>query len=69
MATGTVKFFNTTKGFGFIQPEDGSKDVFVHVSALQEAGLSELKENQVVSYELEEQRGKTAAAKVQLVSG
>ena len=53
MTTGTVKFFSTTKGFGFIQPEDGSKDVFVHISAVDQAGLPGLNENQKVSFELE----------------
>ena len=53
MATGTVKFFNPTKGFGFIEPEDGSKDAFVHISAVERAGLSTLNEGQKVSYELQ----------------
>ena len=61
MATGTVKWFNTTKGFGFIQPEDGGKDVFVHISAVQRAGLDALDEGAKVSYELQDERGKTAA--------
>jgi CspA family cold shock protein len=61
MATGTVKFFNTTKGYGFIQPEDGGKDVFVHITAVQRAGLTGLAEGQKVSYELVTERGKTAA--------
>ena len=61
MATGTVKWFNTTKGFGFIQPEDGGKDVFVHISAVERAGLRGLNEGQRVSFELREERGKTAA--------
>lgn len=52
MPTGTVKWFNTTKGFGFIQPDDGGKDVFVHISAVQKAGLRGLNENQKISYEL-----------------
>jgi len=56
MITGTVKFFNSTKGFGFIQPEDGSKDVFVHISAIERAGLAGLNENQKVSFELERGR-------------
>ena len=51
--TGTVKFFNPTKGFGFITPEDGSKDVFVHISAVERAGLATLSENQKVSFEVE----------------
>jgi len=53
MTTGTVKFFNAAKGFGFIQPEDGSKDVFVHISAVERAGLPGLNENQKVSFDLE----------------
>lgn len=52
MATGKVKWFNETKGYGFIQPDDGSKDVFVHISAVERAGLRTLKENQAVSFEL-----------------
>ncbi|NIR30328.1 MAG: cold-shock protein [Gammaproteobacteria bacterium] len=52
MATGTVKWFNPTKGFGFIQPEDGGKDVFVHISAVERAGMSSLREGQKVEYEL-----------------
>ncbi|WP_411289018.1 cold-shock protein [Phenylobacterium sp.] len=61
MTTGTVKWFNSTKGFGFIEPEDGGKDVFVHISAVEKAGLSSLNEGQRVSFELTEERGKTAA--------
>ena len=62
MIEGTVKFFNTTKGFGFIQPTDGSKDAFVHISAVERAGMSTLNEGQKVSYELETGRdGKTSA--------
>lgn len=61
MKTGTVKWFNATKGYGFIKPEDGSKDVFVHISALQKAGLSELQEGQNLSFELESNKGKTSA--------
>jgi CspA family cold shock protein len=61
MAIGTVKWFNTTKGFGFIQPDDGSKDVFVHISAVERAGM-QLKEGQKVSFDLEKgQQGKTSA--------
>lgn len=61
MANGTVKWFNGTKGFGFIQPDDGSKDVFVHISAVERAGLRGLNEGQKVSYDLMTERGKTAA--------
>ena len=53
MSTGTVKWFNATKGYGFIAPEDGSGDVFVHISAVQNSGMRELKEDQKISYELE----------------
>jgi cold shock protein len=61
MATGIVKWFNTQKGFGFIQPDDGGKDVFVHISAVQRAGLVSLNEGQKVSFEVTTERGKTAA--------
>ncbi len=61
MAKGTVKWFNPTKGFGFIQPASGGQDVFVHISAVQRAGLTTLNENQTVEYELVENRGKTSA--------
>ena len=62
MSTGTVKFFNSTKGFGFIQPDDGSKDVFVHITAVESAGLGTLSENQKVSFDLEKgNNGKMAA--------
>ena len=69
MATGTVKWFNGTKGYGFIEPDDGGKDVFVHVSAVEQAGLSGLQEEQKVSYELVENRGKEAAGNLALVEG
>lgn len=62
MATGTVKWFNETKGYGFIAPEDGGKDVFVHISAVQEAGLRGLQEGQQISYDVEENRGKESAS-------
>jgi CspA family cold shock protein len=61
VATGTVKWFNATKGFGFIQPDNGGKDVFVHISAVEKAGLSNLNEGAKVSYEEMENRGKTSA--------
>jgi CspA family cold shock protein len=66
MPTGTVKFFNTQKGFGFIQPADGSKDVFVHISAVERAGLSSLNEGQKVSFEIVTERGKQAAGNLSL---
>lgn len=62
MASGTVKWFNATKGFGFIEPDEGGKDVFVHITAVQAAGLQGLNEGQRVSYEITEQRGKSSAA-------
>ena len=62
MATGTVKWFNATKGFGFIVPQDGGKDVFVHITAVQKAGLQGLDENQKVSYDVVTERGKATAA-------
>jgi CspA family cold shock protein len=61
MATGTVKWFNATKGFGFIVPEDGGKDVFVHITAVQKAGMNGLDEGQKLSYEVVMERGKAAA--------
>ena len=61
MATGVVKWFNPTKGYGFIQPDNGGKDVFVHISAVERAGLSTLNEGTKVSYEETENRGKTSA--------
>jgi CspA family cold shock protein len=65
MITGTVKFSNSAKGFGFIQPDDGSKDVFVHISAVERAGLGTLRENQKVSFELERgTNGKVSATKL-----
>ena len=61
MNTGTVKFYNEQKGFGFIQPEDSSKDVFVHISAVERAGLTSLREGQKLSYDIQQDRGKAAA--------
>lgn len=66
MATGTVKWFNPTKGYGFIQPDDGGSDVFVHISAVEKAGLQRLNENQKVSYELATNKGKTSAANLKV---
>lgn len=65
--TGTVKFYNSTKGFGFIQPETGGPDVFVHATALEAAGLRGLNEGQKVSFEVVADRGKTKAANLQLL--
>ena len=69
MSAGTVKWFNSTKGFGFIQPDDGSKDVFVHISAVERAGLTGLAEGQKVSYEAktDKMRGKTSAENLSLL--
>ena len=67
MTTGTVKWFNAQKGYGFIQPEDGSKDVYVHISAVERAGLGSLHEGQRISYQLERgQQGKTSAVDLQV---
>ena len=66
MASGTVKWFNATKGFGFITPDEGGKDVFVHITAVQAAGLQGLNDGQRVSYELATERGKTAAANLKV---
>jgi cold shock protein len=67
MPTGTVKWFNAQKGYGFIEPSDGGNDVFVHISALERAGLSSLKEGQKVKYEVARDRGKDSAANLSLV--
>ncbi len=66
MATGTVKWFNAQKGYGFIQPSSGGKDVFVHISAVERAGLGTLAEGQKVSYDIARDRGKEAAANLAL---
>lgn len=66
MATGTVKWFNSTKGFGFIQPDNGGKDVFVHISAVEKAGLSNLNEGAKVSYEIIQDRGKESAGNLRV---
>jgi cold shock protein len=65
MATGTVKFFNSQKGFGFITPTDGSRDVFVHISAVERAGMSTLMEGQRLTYDVVTERGKQAASNLQ----
>ena len=68
MATGAVKWFNPTKGFGFIQPDDGGKDVFVHISAVERAGLATLADGQKVSYEMEQDRsGRSSAGTITLI--
>ena len=67
MPTGTVKWFNAQKGYGFIEPSDGGNDVFVHISALERAGLSSLREGQKVKYEVARDRGKDSAANLSLV--
>jgi len=67
MAVGTVKWFNATKGYGFIMPQDGGKDVFVHITAVQAAGLKGLNDGQKVSYEVTKERGKDAAIDLRLI--
>ena len=67
MATGKIKWFDAKKGFGFITPDDGGKDAFLHVSALQAANIQSVNDGQAVSYELTEQRGKQAASDIQLM--
>ena len=66
MATGTVKWFNPTKGYGFIQPQDGGRDVFVHISAVERAGLRSLNEGQTIDYEIVSNRGKESAENIKV---
>jgi len=66
MASGKVKWFNATKGYGFITPDDGGKDVFVHITAVQKAGLTDLKDGQKVTFDLTEERGKAAASNLKV---
>jgi cold shock protein len=68
MITGIVKWFNPTKGYGFIQPDDGGKDVFVHISAVERANLKTLYENQKVQFELATNKGKTSAANLKVMA-
>ncbi|MCB2096907.1 MAG: cold-shock protein [Parvularculaceae bacterium] len=67
MATGKVKWYNSQKGYGFIQPDDGGKDVFVHATALEAAGMRSLNDGQAVSYELQQDRGKTSAGQLKAI--
>lgn len=67
MASGIVKWFNATKGYGFIQPDDGGSDIFVHISAVERAGMSTLNEGQKLEFELEERRGKTNANDLKMI--
>jgi CspA family cold shock protein len=70
MATGTVKWFNATKGYGFIQPDDGGKDVFLHISAVEKAGMASPREGQKVSFDLERDRqGRTSAGNLKAIGG
>jgi cold shock protein len=69
MSTGTVKWFNAQKGYGFIQPEGGSKDVFVHISAVERSGMSSLREGQKVSFDVEQDRGKASACNLKDMEG
>ena len=68
MINGTVKWFNMTKGYGFISPDEGEKDVFIHISALEKSGISKLDEGQRVSYEIESNKGRSSAVNIQLLA-
>ena len=67
MANGTVKWFNTNKGYGFIQPDNGDKDIFIHISAVEKAGLKTLLENQKVSFEINQDKGRSSAANIKVI--
>lgn len=67
MTTGTIKWFNSTKGYGFITPDDGSKDVFLHISALEKAGVRQVNDGQKIRYELRDQNGRTSADQIELL--
>tara|TARA_B100000287_G_C20428546_1_gene700523 strand:+ start:582 stop:788 length:207 start_codon:yes stop_codon:yes gene_type:complete len=68
MANGTVKWFNTNKGYGFIEPDDGGNDVFIHISAVEKAGLKTLLENQKVTFEVNQDKGRSSAANIKVIS-
>ena len=68
MVNGTVKWFNTNKGYCFIEPDDGSKDVFIHISAVEKSGLKTLLENQKITFEINQDKGRSSAANIKIVS-
>tara|TARA_A100001388_G_C28699585_1_gene465459 strand:- start:336 stop:542 length:207 start_codon:yes stop_codon:yes gene_type:complete len=68
MVNGTVKWFNANKGYGFIEPDDGGKDVFIHVSAVEKSGLKTLLENQKITFEINQDKGRSSAANIKIVS-
>ncbi len=67
MNTGTIKWFNMAKGYGFVEPSDKSKDVFIHISALEQAGIKDLKDGQKISYNIEPNKGKISATNIKLI--
>ena len=67
MVNGTVKWFNTNKGYGFIEPDDGGKDVFIHISAVEKSGLKTLLENQKITFEINQDKGRSSAANIKIV--